>query len=614
MIPMVADHLWQSTLFAIAAGLLTLAFQKHRAAVRFWLWFAASLKFLVPFAAFVALGTALSPWFAPRPSQRDVSIIIQATSQPFSQTLFAAADAGASNSVAMIRLAPLGLVVWAIGFVAVLGAWTLKWRRVTALIRHAVPLESGPELTILRDLERRAGVGSSIRAMSMGGSLEPGIFGVFKPVLVWPRCVSQRLAPEQVESILAHEVCHVRRRDNLLAAIHMFVEAAFWFHPMTWLIGRQLLRERERACDEDVIALGSAPLAYAQSILRTCELCIESPLACAAGVTGSDLKQRIARIVQGDAGRPLGIAKGGFLTVAAAMAVMLPVGVGVMRGPRLLAQIPSADPNDPRFDVVSVKPNRSQSGRMVVQVQPNGRYVAENFTIHQLIRQAYQVQDGQIVGEPTWAGSDRFDILAQATGEAPRGIAAMLRSMLADRFKLTAHVENKDLPLYWLTMARADGKFGPQLLMSHQDCSVLESSSRAAGGTLPPPPPPPPPPKPGERPTCGLFGGLGRFAGGGVTTSQFATSLSVQVRRMVVDHTGLDGRFDLELIWTPDQLPQRAPGTPIDQPIRMNGYDIDPNGPSIFTALQEQLGLKLVAQTGPVPVLVIDHIELPTEN
>ena len=122
---------------------------------------------------------------------------------------------------------------------------------------------------------------------------------------MWPRRIAERLGDEQVEAILAHELSHVRRRDNLAAALHMIVQALFWFHPLVWWVGARLVDERERACDEEVIRLGSEPQVYAESILKTCELYVESRLVCVAGVTGSDLKQRIEAIMSDDARRAL---------------------------------------------------------------------------------------------------------------------------------------------------------------------------------------------------------------------------------------------------------------------------------------------------------------------
>src|SRR5262249_35922462 len=131
---------------------------------------------------------------------------------------------------------------------------------------------------------------------------EPGVFSVFRTVLLLPDSIVDRLAPAELQAILAHELCHVRRRDNLAALMHMAVEAVFWFHPLVWWLGARLMDERERACDEEVLRMGSEAEAYAEGILKVCELYLQSPLRCVPGVTGANLKKRIEVIM---ANRPM---------------------------------------------------------------------------------------------------------------------------------------------------------------------------------------------------------------------------------------------------------------------------------------------------------------------
>jgi uncharacterized protein (TIGR03435 family) len=276
-------------------------------------------------------------------------------------------------------------------------------------------------------------------------------------------------------------------------------------------------------------------------------------------------------------------------------------------------------PTSPAFEVASVKPNTSGDGRIMTQVQPGGRYVATNITVRLLIRNAYQLQDFQISGGPSWLGADHFDIAAKAGGDVsnpfstqpgsgPTPLQLMLRALLAERFKLVVRNESRELPTYALVLARSDSRLGPRLIRSTVDCAAM-SAARGRGDA-----PPPGPPSPDERPTCGMRIGFGNLSAGGVTVSQFANSVAMFVNRTVLDRTGLDGNFDIDLTWTPDQMPPRPAGTPPDQPVRVNGADIDPNGPSIFTAVQEQLGLKLDSTKGPVDVLVIDSVERPTAD
>ena len=186
---------------------------------------------------------------------------------------------------------------WMCGFLAVVCVWCARWRRVAAATREAAPMKAGREVEALRRVERVAGTGRRIEILLSRTSLEPGIFGIARPVLIWPQGISERLDDAQLEAVLAHEVRHVRRHDNLAAAIHMLVEALFWFHPLVWWLGVRLVEERERACDEEVLQLGSERQVYAESILKVCEFCVGSPLACVAGVTGADLKKRMVNIM-----------------------------------------------------------------------------------------------------------------------------------------------------------------------------------------------------------------------------------------------------------------------------------------------------------------------------
>ena len=182
---------------------------------------------------------------------------------------------------------------------------------------------------------------------------------------MWPAGIAERLSDAQIEAILAHEVAHVRRRDNLAAVIHMLVEAVFWFHPLVWWIGARLVDERERACDEDVVRLGTEPDVYAESILKTCQFYVESPLVCVAGVTGSDLKKRVEQIMRNDAHVALSALKRVFLGAALVAAIAIPVAIGIVTSPRLAAQIVAPAADSPTFEVASIKPNDSPAAAWV---------------------------------------------------------------------------------------------------------------------------------------------------------------------------------------------------------------------------------------------------------
>ncbi len=235
----------------------------------------------------------------------------------------------------------------------------------------------------------------------------------------------------------------------------------------------------------------------------------------------------------------------------------------------------------PAFEVATVKPNLSKDSNATMRVDPGGRFRAVNAPVFWLIAGAYATFQGplrpsQIVGAPGWLESERYDINATAGDGAALPIDAtvvatrpLLQSLLEDRFKLRTHVEIRQLPIYALVRAKADGPLGPKFAPSSVECAK-------------------------EAARCGFKGGPGRVTGTAITNEVLMQLMALATDRVVVDRTGLTGRFDIELEWSPDQ-------TATDQP-------------SIFTAVQEQLGLKLESTRGPVEVLVIDHVERPTED
>ena len=297
------------------------------------------------------------------------------------------------------------------------------------------------------------------------------------------------------------------------------------------------------------------------------------------------------------------------LALAAFTAFVAPLAVGVMTAPRLGAQTPSSSAeatSAAAFEVASIKPNKSGDGRVMLGMAPTGRYTATNVPLRLLMQHSYNLQPFQIIGGPSWITSDRFDIIAKApAGFTPDQFRPMERALLADRFKLKAHTETREMPIYELVLARADGKLGPNLTPAKTDCEAMRG--RRAGG-------PPAPPQPGQPIECGFMIGIGNMNAGGMPLLELARTLSGFVNRIVVDKTGLKGNYDFHITYTPEArggLPGLPPGAP---PIGADAPAGDPNGASLFTALQEQLGLKLDSQKGPVEVLVIDSVEQPTED
>jgi bla regulator protein blaR1 len=574
----VLDHLWQSTLFAAVAGLLTLLLRKNRAAIRYGLWLAASMKFLVPFSWIVAVGSRFEWRMGPAIGSTTVAAALEQVVAP--AALAGVAEMSAVRQYSSIPITFLMVTLWACGTGIVLVSWWKQWRRLSIALQRATPLHV--EANHLP---------TNIEIMSSPDLLEPGIVGVRRPVLMLPNGITNRLTPPQLTAILTHEICHVRRRDNLAAAIHMLVEALFWFHPLVWWLETRLVDERERACDEAVLLAGNEPSVYAEGILTVCRFYTESPVVCASGVTGSNLKKRIETIMRNHSADPLIGWRKLLLATMAALAIVTPFAVGLLTSAAVSAQIPepAVAGARPGFDVATIR-ERGPDGPISITAFPGGRFEAINYTIPSLILFAYKLQVFQLVGVPDWAHPVRYDILAK--GEAP----SSLPQLLADRFKLQMHKETRQLPMYELVLARKDGKLGPNLRLSshHAECAAwVEARQRGES---------PPQPKfcPGERKVA-----PGRLSG----TSQFLSDLARNrlpflVGRPVEDRTGLTGWFDYELTFMPtgqgrDSLP---PGVESS------------DAPSLLRALEEQLGLKLQPLEAPVDVLVVDHLERPTEN
>ena len=580
----IANHLWQATVFAGAAGLLTLLLRKNPARVRHWMWVAASMKFLVPFALLVAVGNHFE-WRTAPAIAPNVAVVMGQATQPFA--ISAVSVVRATVPVAPNPLPEVLLAVWACGFVGISISRWIRWRRISVAVRAGSPVQPG----------------LPIQAVSSPSFPEPGVFGVFRPVLLLPEGILDHLSPEQWRSVVAHELCHVRHRDNLIAVLQMFTETVFWFHPLVWWIGKRIFRERERACDEEVLILGNEPRIYAQGILKICELYLESPLACVAGVSGSNLRNRVEQIMSNQIGVRLTLARKIFLVTAAAAAVAIPIAVGALNALPVQAQSAAQKaPADARFAVASIKPAAPDSEHFMfgVRPMPGGRISASNVTLKMLIERAYGLQGFQLSGGPGWADTERYNIEAKPETPVENEWKEMLQNLLVDRFRLEFHRETKELPIYALVLAKNDGELGPKMVESKEGSCAERDPSKLPG-----------PPGPGQLPYCGnVLGGAGQLTGTAARVGDVAVMLSLSVGRKVIDRTGLTGKYDIKLKYIPDEN-QRSIAPPGAPPPAVAA---DTSGPSLFTALQEQLGLKLESQKGPVEVFVIDHAEKPSKN
>jgi uncharacterized protein (TIGR03435 family) len=291
-----------------------------------------------------------------------------------------------------------------------------------------------------------------------------------------------------------------------------------------------------------------------------------------------------------------------FFKVVALLLTVAPLAVAERAVASRLIQTQTA-PASPAFEVASIKPNTSGERAGAMRFLPGGRFDVVNMPLAQLIRAAYQLEDFQLSGGPGWLNSNHYDIVARAQDNAsPPQTMVMVRTLLEERFKLVTHRETRDLPVYALVIARNDRALGPRLRKAViEECPPRAGGVGSAAGSVPD----------FRTPPCGLVlfgpGPSGRGATGRtVPIAEFVKRLAPVVSRPIIDRTKLDGRFDLDLDFTPDQSAAPADSIGTQPPA-----DI---GPSIFTALQEQLGLKLDSTRGPVEVLVIDSVEQPTPD
>jgi bla regulator protein BlaR1 len=590
--PALMNHLWQSTLFVFVVWLAALALRGNAARVRCWLWTAASVKFLVPLSVLVSLGELFQWRGSPAVVQPTVLFVMEDVLAP----------AGMVDAAAPASIPPsspvwpwLLLAIWCAGAAVVLLSWWRQWRPIQAALRRATPLRLDPEYGA-----------ADLAVLSSPTMPEPGVVGMWRPRLLLPEGIVQRLTPAQLRALIAHERCHIHCHDNFAAALHMVVEALFWFHPAVWWIERRLVDERERACDEAVLRAGNRPHDYAEGILEVCRRSVGFRLACVAGVSGSNLRARVEAIMRNEIGRPM--TRGRQCVLAAAVVAV--VGGPVVGGALTAASQLVVPPSGLAFETASVTPGKAyppgrgpdlalEASMVRRHASPaaDGRFTTSG-PLHALIQAAYNVTRFQVEGGPSWVGSDRFAIEARAAaGTTTDQLRGMLQSLLADRFKLTLRRETRTLPIYELVEADGGLKIAA---MKEGGCTPpreirwdlidLEAPLYACGvgqrRVLSQSPETRPLPR---------WPRVTRIDAGGASMSALIDFISVDLDLVVVDRTGLTSTFNFVLDFAPASDPAAS-------------------GPTIFDAVQDQLGLQLRSTSGPIDVFVIDHVERPSKN
>jgi len=573
------NHLWQSTLAALIVWLACISWLSgYRPRLRFAMWMLASLKFLVPFSLLTAAGGMLATPSSLPPSQSQY-VFDTATSRA---ALVAAAPFTASSAPQAPTdwerwVAAFLLALWICGAVVIAIRWLAQSWRVVRLLRTATPAGDYRGVPVLRSpamQERR---------------IEPGAVGIWRHAILMPDGIEATLSPSQFDAVLDHEWQHVRRRDNLWASLHAVVQAVFWFHPLVWVIGRRLVDERELACDEAVLESAAAD-DYAEGILKVCKFYWSPSPGHASGIASADLKARMELIVRHE--RPKTLGRGGRWVLAATLAAMFasPVLVGWITAQAVSPQTNSflgiATSAEKKFEVATIKRNSSRSDRWRLGPPGRGQISIVNMSLADIITQSFRTSRPMTFGGPAWIQTTNFDVVgrgADPTVGNPE-VWEMMRALLIERCHLKYHVEQREIPVYALTVAKGGHKL---TLGENGVCADAIKAGKSCGDILIPPYGS----AMNNMPIGAMLNGLTRRAG-----------------RPVIDTTGLTGRYDVNVTWLPDGVKlEDVDVTNVPPAFR-------PQDMGMFEALERQAGLKLESTHAPIPVLVIDSVSEPDEN
>jgi bla regulator protein blaR1 len=553
-------HLWQSTMFAAAAALLTLALRHNQARVRYWLWLTASCKFLLPFSLLVSFGHQFHWRTAPTvvpPRISAVTTMIVAPTFPVEPP----PTIPPLHHPSFLTASMVIWAVWGCGAFVVATGWGREWLRLRGIVSAASPLH----------------LKLPIRALATPARLEPGVIGVFRPILLLPDGIAAHLTQGQLQTIIEHELCHVRRRDNLASAIHMLVECVFWFYPMVWWLGTRLVSERERACDEAVIAAGGDRETYAEALLKVCAFYVTSPLPSVAGVSGAGLKKRIEYIMTPRMAQKLNTAKKAMLTTAATATLLVPILIGSAVATPSRAAAQSEPSKGASFQTVSIRESQPGAISHLIHVGRDS-FSVQNYSLRDLIAFAYD-SEGALISGPQSSLDAKYIIDAKAPGPFPAGSGyqtvdaarAMVRNLLADQFQIEIHRSTQLVSTYLLTAA------GSNVLLkvaNPEEPGPLESE------------------------------GATSISGTGLRMGDFVELLSRRLDHPVLDQTGLAQTYDLKVDW-------KANGNPTAPTAQAPAPLTNPSPEVLGEALQAQLGMRLQLQQGPAEFLIVDRAEPP---
>lgn len=552
------------------------------------------VRYLLACGALAAVSAApVLTWLLLRPPDAGPPILyrIQSTPAPASSEVVATTAAlpesirAAVSAVQPEQFLSWVVILWLAGavvfWIRMFAGWILAARMRSVSVRRAPPEWQ----QTLGRLAEQVGVDGPVRLLVSALVQTPAVVGWLRPVVLVPVGALAGLPAAQVEALLLHELAHMRRHDYLVNILQSMAESLLFYHPAVWWISGHIRAEREHCCDDVAVSIAGDAFTYACALAQL-EAYRPAHPAAAMAANGGSLAGRIARLL----GRPRPSVRGGLGPGALAAALLLlaaAYGLFAQSGARPAFQVASVK----RGPVYADDPTHHPMGG---GYQPGGRLHMVNMPLIDLIQFAYADHDSPhwlplprylVVGGPAWADTDGYDIDAKPESPVdPKQMWLMTQTLLADRFKLVLHRETRQLPVYVLQVAKGGPKLPPA---KPAECLSF-------------PPGTPPHHVPGKV-DCGYVSGPGGESPAGplhiwgrkAHVSDLARELTFTLGRPVLDQTGFSGEFDVNLTYYPDQSSQ---------------------GPTLFEALQEQLGLKLTATKGPVEVLVIDHAQRPTPN
>jgi uncharacterized protein (TIGR03435 family) len=551
-----------------------------------------NVRYILACAALAAMIAApLVTWSLMRPSEAPASTHLIDRVPLAASTTAATLPVSLRETVSSAPSAqflPWVVAIWLAGAIALsirlIGGWVIAARLRSTLVRPAPPEWQ----RTLNRLKARVGVSRPVRLLISALAQAPAVVGWLRPVVLVPIGALAGLPSEQIEALLIHELAHIRRHDYLVNILQSVAEALLFYHPAVWWVSGHIRTERELCCDDVAVSIGGDALTYALALAEI-ESSRPAHLTAAMAANGGSLADRIARLL--GQSRPVSRTLPGPAVIVSA--ILLVVAACVMFGQ-------SADL--PRFAVASIKRGLDFTLEVPMGVgpRPGGRLTTTNSPLVFLIQKAYGVDPYQVVGGPAWISSEGYNIEAKPEANTDqKQMWLMLQTLLADRFKLKLHRETKELPIFALTATKG----GPKL---------PEPKGGPCSESMPPPDvarrqPVAPPCGPGI-----FSAGTGlTMEGINLPMAKFTGFLGRLIGREVIDKTGFTRKFDLHLEFAfDDAIAGPHPRRPVD-----SDQPADPAArPSIMTALQEQLGLKLESTKGPVEVLVIDSVERPAEN